>query len=98
MGTGFTPIKRKSFFREWVGWDTILLLAVLFSIVGFLFGNSNHTYPPKPPAPVAEIDKYKIITIDGECWVLPGDEYLIDAAIMKGDYLGECAMYLRNIK
>ena len=76
--------------------------AVVFIVALFIAGitlmwNSNQIYPPKPVAPVAHVDKYTIITSDGECWVdkLEDDGTLI--RVMKGDYLGVCQMYLKNL-
>ena len=69
-------------------------LGFLLTFALLLTWNSNHMYPEREARPVPLIDKYVIITNRGICTVVETEEKQI---LFKGDFPGECEMYLRNI-
>ena len=76
---------------------TIFILALCLAFGGVLMCNSNTEYPPVP-APVApDIDKYRIVQDNGECWVVTSNEKGVTGSLMRGDNLDECVKYLNNL-
>lgn len=95
--SGFTPKKRKTFWAEWAG--TLGFLAMTIFLVGTLFWNSNHTYPPRVAEPIAEMDRYSIVTDNGECWVVTRDDKgRVTECLFYGTNRGECERYIGNME
>ena len=99
MGVGFLPRPKKSFFKEWIGWDIVVLLMIMFGTLGVFFWNANRATPPRQTHAVEKADEYTIITDKGKCKVVTDYSTRNESTIlMEGDYLGECEMYLKNLK
>jgi hypothetical protein len=87
--------KKKNWFQEWIGFGVLILILSIMSCTGFFWANSNTKYPPVIAAPRSAIDQYRIVTNNGECWVVKFNEKGVTESIYNGENLEACQSHLR---
>ena len=75
------------------------MLFSVFVLACFLAWTSNKYIPVEEldqTITCSTLDEYTILSDNGSCWVIPDGKLNRERAVYKGDYFGECEMWIRN--